>query len=213
MAGNISEIVLDIETVSRQKACTKCGESKNLSEFYFHKVGRKAGKPLARCIKCSNECSRDWSHRNGYNRPYSEVVDCSTYLGVHIAERMLSRYFDEVQRMPYGNPGYDFVCKRGYKIDVKSSCKKTYSVREYSYVRWNFNIRRNQIANYFLCLAFDGRESLNPEHIWLFPSGLLCDKTALQINDNETSILRWSAYEKPLGKVVMCCDAMKAGAI
>jgi hypothetical protein len=115
--------------------------------------------------------------------------------------------------MPYGNPGYDFLCRRGHKIDVKSSCRRWYSVRGNNYTGWNFNIRHNHVADYFLCLAFDNRESLNPEHIWLMPSDVVCGKSSLQINDNETSIERWKEYEKPLEKVVMCCNAMKAGVI
>lgn len=55
----------------------------------------------------------------------SDNIDCSEYLGVYIAERKIARkilldIFGNIdEEIPYGNPGFDFVCDRN-KIDVKS---------------------------------------------------------------------------------------------
>jgi len=62
-------------------------------------------------------------HRLGISRPMGENRDCSKFLGVHVAEQVLSQVFNNVEVMPHNNKGFDFICNRGKKIDVKSSCK------------------------------------------------------------------------------------------
>ncbi len=52
----------------------------------------------------------------------SDNRECSSFLGCHIAEQVLSKTFKDVEIMPPSNPGYDFICNKGKKIDVKSSC-------------------------------------------------------------------------------------------
>ncbi len=97
--------------------------------------------------------------------------NCASYLGVHIAERLLKHIYKNVEQMPYGNPGYDFICDKGYKIDVKSSC-----VRKSWGGFWGFHIFKNTIADYFIFVAVNyyrgdfvffhastSSESLNPK--------------------------------------------------
>lgn len=139
-------------------------------------------------------------HRSKKSRPMGENKTCAQYLGVHIAERVLSHVFKDVKRMPYGNPGYDVICNRDKMIDIKSSCRGNHN-------RWIFVFNKNQIADYFLCLAFDNRENLNPEHIWLIPAGDVNHKTGVTIS--MTTLGKWSKYELPIDQVVSCCDTIK----
>jgi hypothetical protein len=44
---------------SALKVCSKCGESKPLSEFYFHKTGRLKGRPYAHCCQCAKRAAAD----------------------------------------------------------------------------------------------------------------------------------------------------------
>ena len=132
----------------------------------------------------------------------AEARDCAAFLGVFVAERALSRFFDHIERMPYGNPGYDFICGKGFKIDVKSSCKQVGRSDG-----WGFHIRRNCVADYFLCLAFDDRESLRPEHVWLIPGSVLNHLSGIFIA--ESRLVKWSAYEQPLNRVEACCSIMR----
>lgn len=127
---------------------------------------------------------------------------CASYLGVYVAERLLSKIFKNVERMPYGHPGYDFICGKGYKVDVKGGCLGNNTPD-----RWLFKINKNQIADYFLCLAFDNRYDLNPIHVWLIPCEVLNNKVCTSISKYQTD--RWSEYEQPLDKVLKCCDTMK----
>ena len=55
------------------------------------------------------------------SKPASDNPECSKYMG-DFAEKALSVFFKTMTRMPNNNPGYDFLCNRGFKIDAKSSC-------------------------------------------------------------------------------------------
>ena len=138
----------------------------------------------------------DFRHDNGYksNR------NCSMFLGVHIAEQILSKIFENVEVMPIGNPGYDFICNNGYKIDVKSSCLHGDGL-------WSFDFSKNKIADYFLCLAFDNRENLEPKYMWLLPSNIVNNLTGTSIS--KSTLNKWKEYVLPINKVISCCNLMK----
>jgi len=68
--------------------------------------------------------------------------------------------FEGSQRMRLGNPGYDIVCNKGYKIDVKAS---TLSVTN----TFGFNINENRIADYFILIGYNNIIELKPLHIWI----------------------------------------------
>lgn len=136
--------------------------------------------------------------------PMSENKTCSMYLGVHIAEQVLSKVFKNVQTMPTGNKGYDFICNKGKKIDVKSSTMRISKIRA---PLWFFNINRNKVADYFLCLAFDNRKSLTPLHLWLIPGNVVNYKHSISIS--VTTIDKWNEHKLDINKVITCCDAMQ----
>lgn len=173
--------MLELVDKSDMRICHKCGNETYLNKYghsswykYYDKDGNWDGM-LYLCHKCHldswartkgfkdfAEYSRIRSWNKGISHPMSENKDCTLYLGIHIAERLLSKIFKDIKRMNCNNRGYDFICKMGFKIDVKSSVlnKKNNC--------WQFGISYNHIADYFLLLAFDNRECLNPLHIWLF---------------------------------------------
>ena len=156
----------------------------------------------------------DYKHKTGKCQSMSKNKNCALYLGVHIAERILSRVFEKVERMPYGNSGYDFICKNNFKIDVKSSCL-------YNNNQWLFSIKQNIVADYFLLLAFDSRSNLSPLHIWLIKgdeiiinqsgSMVLNKKTGLRISNSVYSLSKYNKYEQTdkLEKLIKCCDSIK----
>lgn len=125
--------------------------------------------------------------------------NCPGFLGVYIAEHILSHIYHNVKRMPYGHRGYDFICGKGYKIDVKSACLK-----ENHPNLWGFSIKRNKIPDYFLCLAFDNREDLNPLYIWLIPGYILNNKFGTSIS--KSTLNKWKEYEQSINKVITCCN-------
>lgn len=146
-------------------------------------------------------------HRNRGERPMSEAKNCGLYMGVHITENVLSDYFDNLVRMPNGNRGYDFLWNGMFKIDCKSS---TLYQREKHTPHWMFSIDKNQIADYFLCLAFDNKFELNPQHIWLIPSRWLREVRMLYIYNTSPRLAEFAPFEHPVDKVITRCNAMKA---
>jgi len=74
---------------------------------------------------------------------------------------------------------------------------------------WGFSIQKNQVADYFLCLAFDNRESLEPQHVWLIPSGPIQNLLNIRISEKPESLAKWSKYERPLNKVILSCCKLK----
>lgn len=130
--------------------------------------------------------------------------ECPVFLGVYVAENILSKIYKNVIRMPYANPEYDFICGKGYKIDVKSSCIHK---NNFNYNSWSFTINKNIIADYFLCLGFDNRNDLNPIHIWLIPGYIINYKNNQRISESKLS--KWEKYEQPIDKIISCCNTMK----
>jgi len=129
--------------------------------------------------------------------------ECPQYLGVTVAEKVLSKIFKNVEVMPFGNSGFDFICNSGYRIDVKSACKMK------NRKAWIFGIKQNQIADYFLCLAFDNRDNLNPEHIWLIPAKQVNHLKTLTIS--QSKLYKLSQYEltNKLNDVISCCNVLR----
>jgi len=204
------------------KHCNGCGEDKELKEFNINKTGRRAGKPRSRCKQCNSIQSSDWKKANPgksrklnresrYRHGVKPAVDnksCTVYLGCVIAETVLSHEFPGFVRMPYGNPDYDYDCPKGFKIDVKSSCRRHHGDwNDY----WEFAIRKNKVSNFFICIAWKDRKSLVPEHLWMIPGYLVNDKITFSITDSSKSLAKWSKYERSLKNVLNCCDKLKGG--
>jgi len=182
-------------------------ERKRLSDQTYHKAHFKESQEYRMANKEHiRQRDNEWRYRTCRSKPLKDSKELPTYLGVYIAERVLSNYFEDIQRMPYGNKGYDYVCKRGFKIDVKSSVLHH---RENRIPRWVFPTRHNTTADHFLCLAFDNRESLNPVHIWLVPSKDVAIKPSISVGDCDKSLSLWSKYAKPIDKVISSCNALR----
>lgn len=126
---------------------------------------------------------------------------CGVYLGVFIAEQLLSNVFNGVQKMPLCNPGFDFICNNNKRIDVKSSA--TGDKNGY----WIFGIKKNKVADYFLCIAFDNRDDLNPQHVWMIPGDVINHLAATKISKSTAD--KWSRYEISLCEIVASCNDMK----
>ena len=183
--------------------CSKCGISKSLDDFRLD----KDFVPHRKCVSCEDEYTRNYNIARGHI-PMDLNPKCALYLGVHVAERVLVDEFKELERMPNNNPGYDYICGKGFKIDVKSASGRILAMKN-DYLSWVYNIKGNHRADYFLCLAFGSRQDLNPVHLWLIPAKLVNSKMMLTIRGSQEDLTKWSAYERPLDGVIARCDAMR----
>ena len=191
--------------------CRDCGVV--LTEENWNPSARRRGNYI--CKKCQNEQMRLWKkenpdkvkasstryHRKNGQIPMSDNKECSAFLGVHITEGLLRNIFKDVVMMPYGNPGYDFICNRDKLIDSKSSCLGKNG-------RWLFNINRNVIADFFVLVAFDNRDDLNVLHVWMIPGSVVNHLTNATIRPS--TIHKWDQYKLDVNKASACCDTMKS---
>ena len=193
------------------KVCRKCGVE--LDEGNWYQSLQKIGSYI--CNACNTKKSHAWGEENpdkvkessarhrrkSGQLPISENKECGAYLGIYVFERLLSRFFNDVEVMPYGNIGYDFVCNHGKKIDAKSSCILK------NKNGWLFNIGNNTIADYFCCVAFDNREDLNPLYMWMLPGDKFNHLITASISPS--TLDKWDKYRRPIDGVIACCDDMK----
>ncbi|MDD3906430.1 MAG: hypothetical protein PHS46_07930 [Candidatus Omnitrophica bacterium] len=158
--------------------------------------------------KTHRKMEQDWNHRTGRNVPLSEAKEHPGYLGVVVAERLLTGVFQNVERMPMGNPGFDFYCGKRYKIDVKASCL-SFRQCPRSSPKWEFSTKKNQIADYFACIAFDNRQELNPVHFWIIPASEVANKTTISVSNVESSLSKVRKYERPIDNILSTCNQLK----
>jgi len=166
------------------------------------------------CKRCNAERNRVWrkanpekeqakwtrANRKQGHLSFDENKGCTQYLGIHVAERVLSLVFKDVKRMPMHNPGYDVICNHGMLIDIKSSCKRKSG-------RWTFDIDNNTKADHFLFLAFDDRERLNPLHAWLIPGSKINHLKNASVSPS--TLHKWDPYVLDISKISTCCDTIR----
>lgn len=193
--------------------CHKCGVELDEDNWYPSRMAKNERT----CKTCYNAMTDKWRKANPdkYHKyieknqrkrgqlPMSENKRCGAFLGIHIAERVLRHVFKDVEQMPYGNKGFDFICNKGKKIDVKSSCINHTMDGDC----WSFCINRNAIADHFLCIAFDDRESLTPLYLWLLPSSVVSHAAGISIRPS--TICKWDEYQLNIDKVSMCCNVLR----
>jgi hypothetical protein len=190
--------------------CNTCKQTKELDNFDKRGKKCKACKSIynSKWARTHKDRKRELSNESAYrygSKPMSESKNSSVYLGVYIAERALSNFFDNIQRMPYSNPGYGFVCGKGFKIDVKSSCLR-YQTGQSPY--WQFSIKYNKTAEYFLCLGFNSRDILEPKIVLLIPGNVINNQKTFSITNHPDTLKKWSEYMQPLDRVNACCTKM-----
>ena len=174
----------------KQGTCKKHGDA----TFFWHTDKRQRSGGRWEC----RQCALDNTHSRGI-RPISEVSECSIWLGA-VAERALSGYFRDIERMPYGNKGYDFQCDRGFKIDVKAS-RLLHTGSSY---RWKYQIRKNKVPDYFLCVGLEADKTPVPRHVWLIPGHVVNCAVGFSIPEDIDRRSKWMQYERPIKNTTEC---------
>lgn len=186
------------------KICRVCNTEQPTENFQHH-FGMRDGRKNE-CRECCRKYNRAREIKNGH-APFNKTKSCSWFLGVHVAERLLESVFKDVARMPRSNPGFDFICGKGYKIDVKSSC--LLNTRGSKYRHWLFTTKRNIVPDYFACIGFDNRENTIPIHFWLIPRDEVGNRVGLIISESDYCISKWGVYEKPITDFALACETMR----
>jgi hypothetical protein len=185
------------------KACSICNVEKPLDAFnadYRMKDGKQS-----ECKQCHAKRQLEWRHRKGIMKPMNKNRNCPSFLGVHVAEQILSTVFSNVIRMPYGTRGYDFVCGKGFKVDVKSSCFCN------NQNGWMFTFGNNTVADYFACIAFDNREFLNPLHLWIIPRFEIRGRKIVVVTISRLE--SFVKFEKSIDNIILACNTRRGDSI
>lgn len=176
------------------KVCESCGELKPHSAHGL-------------CHKCYN-------HKMNYSKPMEKNKTCPSFLGIHVTEKLLLKRFKNTKAMSNNNEGFDFVCNKNYKIDAKASVLRFEKNLPDFNGCFEFNINKNQIADYFCCVAYDDRENLNVINAWLIPKNaiskkgkMICELMKLSIAKNQMDF--WKKYEMDINILDNCCNSMK----
>ena len=206
------------------KTCTKCGITKPLNEFYNHKASKDGKYP--QCKKCKRDINNKYHQKHKeeiaiYHKKYNqEHIDeirkqqchismyenksCASYLGIVIAERLCRHLFKDVQVMPNNNMGFDIICNKGKKIDVKSA-SVTF---KHGNPKWTFRIDYNTTADYFVLIAFDNRTDLNPLYLWMIPGKEINENSSKSIRPS--TVHKWDKWKRDIKDAQLCCNEIKA---
>ena len=182
MVRNMNNIEnIDNIDILRRKAIADIKEKIKRNSKYLSPANKERLEDMKKLMFVSGNEFTQWMQKNGImnnptdvdrvfryldksgHEPLGFNKDCSAYFG-EFAERIMIQTFDGAKKMPPCNPGFDWTCKRGDKIDNKARCLS----HECDRSRWKYPIRQNNIADWFILSAWDDRESLNPLHVWVF---------------------------------------------
>lgn len=167
------------------KTCTKCHETKPLDDFYNHKKG-KNGK-MSYCKECTIKKTGKYAqeHREEgkeYHRKYNQ------------------EHRDEAREKAGQISMYE-----------NKSCSKYLGIviaeRLIRHLFKDVKINRNTIADFFICVAFDNREDLNPLHIWMIPGSELNQKGKTSISLSR--IHKWDKWKRDINDAQLCCAELK----
>ena len=87
--------------------------------------------------------------------------DCPPTFCDFIGENYVMKVIENPVRMPHNNPGFDWECSNGEKIDHKGTCLSFNR-------RWVFRIVYNNVASRFILSAWENVECSKPTHVWIF---------------------------------------------
>lgn len=156
--------------------------------------------------KYNRDHMRKYRHDNGLSVSMSDNIFCTSHIGICIGEvvakPILTEIFGSIDKtMPYCYPGYEYVVKRGLKIDVKTANLSLSNVDGIFYDSWSFHIKCNNIADYFLLLAFDNLEDKTLLHILLVGKNEMVRKKRfnrfdhLKITNSYKGLLHFLKYD------------------
>lgn len=125
---------------------------------------------------------------------------CPKFLRISIGGRLCKHYFRDVEIMPRSERGYDIVCNKGKKIDVKMSCatlKKNSKNQSF-----NFKIEKNKTADHFILIALDNGNDINILNLWIVPAHEINNKS--NITTSIKTMHKWDKWKRDNVELKIC---------
>lgn len=199
---------------NKSSHCKECVKERTKKRYEKHReeIKKYHKKYYQEHIEERKEKDKDRYHnRGGRERQNKKSMyknkTCSNYLGIVVAERLIKHLFNDVEMMPYGHPGYDMICNKGKKINVKASTIHIEQSKNLTTNFWQFRIGYNKECDFFLCMSFDNVEDINPLIAWMIPVNETNENSSIQIS--ATTIHKWDKWKMDLNNAQTCCDLMK----
>lgn len=147
---------------------TKTGTNKLLREWVTRKGFNNYEEYLditaiGRGFTCYEEYTKVWKYYPGMPNPIRENRKDPRFIGLYVAENGVLKLFEGSKQMKRGNPGYDIICDKGYKIEVKAATLTRYNTLV-------FHLEKNKIADYFILIGFNNIIELKPLYLWVIKS-------------------------------------------
>jgi hypothetical protein len=174
--------------------------------FYLY---QSRTQPQWRCSICHSQRQKGILH--------GKEPGCSNYVGLHIAEKVLSKAFKVMQKAG-SKEAFDFYCGHDLKIDSKCStkCKNKSSTEGF----WFFHIRKNKVPKAFCLIALDNTpenvaEDPKPTHVWLIPGDAIINGKPLNermsLTVSPRTIARLDSWRRTdmEGRIIKCCIKVK----
>lgn len=108
-----------------------------------------------------NERRKEWRHETGRQFPLEDSEEYSVWFGEFV-ENLMINYYPGAKKMPYGNPGFDFLWKDKYGKELKIQNKGRCLYYGFGTPICIFPIRYNNIADIFILSVWNNRKDLNP---------------------------------------------------
>lgn len=190
-------------------------KNRNIIEKKIISLGCKSEKEYRDKMAQINGFKNDTERRkvnswnNGVYFPLQESEGCPKYFGEYIAENYIIKTFKDAIPAPINNPGFDWTCNKGLKIQCMSRCLS----HNGNWSGWIYAIAYNNIADYFLISAWDNRTDLKPLHIWIFNKNDIVRgekfwrRTGLSITNKPYKLIELCDYEvyDKLEKLIELC--------
>lgn len=150
---------------------------------------------IGREFTCYEEYMDAWKYYPGMPNPTKENRLLKSFIGSYIAENGISKLFEGCQKMKKNNPGYDIICPKGYKLDVKASVLSRFNT-------FGFHIAKNQIADYFILVGFDNVINLKPLYLWILKRDdivrgrCIKDIEGIYVSNDPESIKQFEKYSR-----------------
>ena len=125
---------------------------------------------------------------------------CPQFLGISIGGHLCKHHFKDVEVMPRNRRGYDIVCNKGKKIDVKISCATFTENRKNQ--SFHFRIEKNKIADYFILIALDNGKDINILNLWIVPGHEVNNKS--NITTSLKTMHKWNKWKRDIKEIKIC---------
>lgn len=174
-----------LPTLKHCKTCNELitDENKVMNGTYIKSV----------CKKCKNEYELKYRHDTGISGRMKTNDKCGVFLWEK-AKHIIRTNFPTWIEMPQLTKHFNFIDDNGEKIAIRASV--TLLAKNKFTPHWHFHVVENRIADKYIFMGFDSRQTLELIRAWIIPNNTYFKTIrGFGITTSEKSIAKWKKYE------------------